>query len=216
MAPAMAETRRLYCLDTDHARFSAGRRRFCLLTGMLLSLQLAGCGHVKPSFKGSDITGTNLGSSLSMTDRSGHVRTLADYRGKVLIVYFGYTHCPDVCPTTMAELARVMHLLKGEAENTQVIMISVDPQRDTPAIVDTYAKVFYPTFVGLSGTPAQLKQTAASFKVYYARIPGKAPDDYSMGHSSRIYLFDREGQDRVLFDSTAPAADIAHDIRQLL
>jgi protein SCO1/2 len=195
----------------------SGRRGVAAaLVGGMLTLALAGCGNAKPVFKGADITGTHLGQYMAMMDRSGHERTLADYRGKVVAVYFGYTHCPDVCPTIMAKLANVMHLLKGDAKKVQVIMISVDPQRDTPAIVDTYVKAFYPTFVGLSGSAGQLAKTAKSFKVYYKKLPGKAPDSYAVDHSSRIYIIDRKGRARDLLDGTAPAGDIAHDIAQLL
>ncbi len=195
-----------------------GRRRAIVaaLAGSVLARSLAGCGSPTPTFKGSDITDTDLGSYMAMLDKSGHVRTMADYKGKVVVVYFGYTHCPDVCPTTLAELAQVMHLLKGDAKKVQVIMITVDPQRDTPAIMDNYVKAFYPAFIGLSGTAGQLKKTAESFKVYYAKIPGTTPDNYAMGHSSRIYVIDPKGKARVLLDSTAPPNDIAHDIKQLL
>lgn len=197
--------------------FMSGRRRVAAaLAGGMLAFSLAGCGNAKPTFKGADITGTNLGHYMSMMDRSGHVRTLADYKGKVVAIYFGYTHCPDVCPTTMAELARVMHLLKGDAKKVQVIMISVDPARDTPAIVDDYVKAFYPTFIGLSGTAEQLEKTAKSFKVYYAKASGKTGSNYAVSHSSRIYIIDQKGRARVLLDSTKPAKDIAHDIEQLL
>lgn len=197
-------------------RLSARRRAFIALAGGMLALALAGCGKPKPAFKGADITGTHLGRDMAMVDSSGQVRTLADYKGKVAVLYFGYTHCPDVCPTTLAELAQVMRLLKDDAKKVQVIMITVDPERDTPALIDKYAKAFYPTFIGLSGTAAQLEKTAKSFKVYYAKEPGATPDNYAMGHASSIYIVDRQGQARVLLDSTAPAADIAHDIRQLL
>ena len=186
------------------------------LVGGMLSMTLAGCGNDKPAFKGSDITGTHLGRDMAMVDSSGKVRTLADFKGKVVVVYFGYTHCPDVCPTSMAELAQAMKLLKDDAKDVQVIMISVDPQRDTPAVLDKYAKAFYPTFMGLSGTPQQLATTAHSFKAYYAKVPGKTADDYTMNHSSTFYLIDRKGEARVLLNSNVPAQTVADDIKLLL
>src|SRR3546814_4236514 len=156
--------------------FSLKRRTIAAaLAAGMLSLALVGCSDDKPAFKGSDVTGTHLGKDMAMTDSSGRVRTLADYQGKVVVVYFGYTHCPDVCPTSMAELAQVMQVLKDDAKKVQVIMISVDPARDTPATLNNYAKAFYPTFIGLSGTPAPLRKTAQSFKAFYAKEPGTTP-----------------------------------------
>lgn len=196
----------------------SGRRRAVIATlaSGMLALALSGCSDPKPTFKGTDIGGTHMGQHMAMVDSSGHLRTLADYKGKVVVIYFGYTHCPDVCPTTLAELAHVMRLLKSDAKKVQVIMITVDPKRDTPAIIDKYVKAFYPTFIGLSGTAEQLEKTAKSFKVYYAKIPGTTPNNYAMGHSSRIYIVDRKGRARVLLDGTAPPKAIAHDIKQLL
>lgn len=197
--------------------FSARRRAVAAaLAAGMLSLTLAGCGNDKPAFTGSDVTGTHLGRDMSMTDAVGHVRTLADYKGKVVLVYFGYTHCPDVCPTSMAELAQAMALLKGDAKKVQVIMITVDPARDTPAVVDHYAKAFDPSFIGLSGTPEELAKTAKSFKTYYAKEPSKTPGQYAMNHSSMFYIIDQKGEARVILNSTVPPDVVAHDIKLLL
>jgi protein SCO1/2 len=151
-----------------------------------------------------------------MTDAAGRTRTLADYKGKVVVVYFGYTHCPDVCPTSMAELAQVMTQLQDDAKKVRVIMISVDPKRDTPAIVDHYAKAFNPSFIGLSGTPGQLAQTAKSFKAYYSKEPAKSPGQYAMDHSSMFYIIDQKGEARVIINSTVPPDVVANDIKLLL
>ncbi len=182
----------------------------------MLSVTLAACGGSDPKFDGSNVTGTHLGRDMAMVDAAGAVRTLASYRGKVLIIYFGYTHCPDVCPTSMADLANVMTLLKGDARKVQVIMISVDPDRDTPAIVDHYAKAFNPAFIGLSGSAEQLAKTAKSFKTYYAREPSKTPGEYAMSHASMFYIIDRTGEARVITNSTASPKAIAHDVDLLL
>jgi protein SCO1/2 len=197
--------------------FSARRRALtAALAAGMLSVALAGCGDDKPAFKGSDVTGTHLGRDMAMTDAAGQTRTLADYRGKVVVVYFGYTHCPDVCPTSMAELAQVMTQLQDDAKKVRVIMISVDPKRDTPAIVDHYAKAFNPSFIGLSGTPGQLAQTAKSFKAYYSKEPAKSPGQYAMDHSSMFYIIDQKGEARVIINSTVPPDVVANDIKLLL
>src|SRR5690606_11921935 len=166
---------------------------------------------------GSDITGTGLGKGLDMVDSAtGQPRTLADYKGKVAVVFFGFTQCPDVCPTTLAELSQAMDLLGDDAEKVQVIMISVDPERDTPEVLSAYVSAFHPSFVGLTGTPEQLGATAKSFKTHYAKIPGDTPGEYSMSHLASSYLIDQEGEARVLISDKTPAKDIAHDINQLL
>ncbi|MEO6984558.1 MAG: SCO family protein [Paralcaligenes sp.] len=197
-------------------RYSPSRRRFTsLAVAGLLSLSLAGCKD-PVKFQGTDISGTHLGHDMAMVDSSGTLRTLADYKGKVLLVFFGFTHCPDVCPTSMAELAQTMKLLKGDAQKVQVVMISVDPERDTGAIMNAYVKAFDPNFVGLTGSPEQLHKTAQSFKAYYAKAAGGTPDSYTMNHSSSFYILDQTGEARVLLPGNAPAKVIAGDIHQLL
>lgn len=198
------------------SRFSGRRRAFIATSALgLLSIALTGCKDA-PKFQGSDISGTHLGRDLAMVDNTGHLRTLADYKGKVTIVFFGFTHCPDVCPTAMAELAQTMLLLKNDARKVQVIMITVDPERDTPATLNAYVTAFNPNFVGLSGSSEQLKKTAQSFRAYYAKAPGKAPGEYSMDHSSSFYILDEKGEARVLLNGNAPATTIAGDVRLLL
>lgn len=153
---------------------------------------------------------------MAMQDASGTTRSLDDYKGKVTLVFFGFTQCPDVCPTAMAELAQSMELLGDDASQAQVIMISVDPERDTPEILAEYVTAFHPDFVGLGGTPEQLQVTAKSFKAFYAKAAGPTPEQYSMDHSSSFYVFDKSGDVRVLIAGNAPADEIAQDIRQLL
>ena len=199
------------------SRFSSKRRVLLTTTAALaLSAVLAGCGKKELAFLGSDITGTQLGRDLDMIDGSGKARTLDDYKGKVAVVFFGFTQCPDVCPTAMSELAQTMELLGSDAQKVQVIMVSVDPARDTPEILSAYVKAFNPSFVGLTGTEEQLGKTAKSFKAYYAKSSGGTAEQYSMDHASSFYILDQEGEARVLVSGNASAQDIASDIRQLL
>ena len=193
------------------------RRRLLALPLAAAGLSLiAACGKKEVSFIGSDISGTKLGQDMAMQDGNGQLRTLADYKGKVVVVFFGFTQCPDVCPTAMAELAQTKELLGKDADKLQVLMISVDPERDTPEVLSAYVKAFDPSFVGLTGTPEQLSKTAKSFKAYYAKSRGATPDQYSMDHASSFYIIDKDGESRVLVSGNASAQDIASDIKQLL
>src|SRR5690606_7887333 len=197
--------------------FSRKRRSILFLSvAAALSGTLVACGKKEVVFKGSDITGTKLGREMAMQDATNTTRTLDDYKGKVVVVFFGFTQCPDVCPTAMARLAQSMELLGDDAKNVQVLMVSVDPERDTPEVLGSYVKAFSPSFVGLTGTPQQLSQTAKSFKAYYAKSPGATPDQYSMDHASSFYILDKEGEARVLVSGNASAEDIAADLRQLV
>ena len=197
--------------------FSSKRRTLISAAATLaLAPVLSACGKEEPTFMGSDITGTELGKDMAMVDGSGQLRTLADYKGKVVVVFFGFTQCPDVCPTAMAELSQTMELLGDNAAQVQILMISVDPERDTPEILSAYVSAFNPDFVGLTGTPEQLSTTAKSFKTYYAKSPGPTPEQYSMDHASSFYIIDQEGEARVLVSGNASAQDIASDINQLL
>lgn len=180
------------------------------------TLLLAACSPKPPEFNGSDISGTGLGRDLSIPDTSGQLRTLGDYEGKVVIAFFGFTQCPDVCPTALAELAQTMELLGDQADQVQVLLISVDPERDTPQVLSEYVSAFHPDFVGLTGSAEQLHKTAQSFKAYYAKAPGPTPEQYSMDHSASFYVFDKKGDVRVLISGDSSAEDIASDVRQLL
>lgn len=197
--------------------FRATRRAaLCVLAAAALSSMLAACGNSESAFKGSDITGTHLGKDVAMVDQDGHPRKLTDFAGKVLVVFFGYTQCPDVCPTSLAELAQVNKALGPDASRVQVVMISVDPERDTPDVMKQYVTAFDPGFIGLTGSPDQVKQAATSFKAYYAKVPSKDGKDYSMDHSAPFYLLDGKGEARVLAGNTIGADALVHDIRALL
>jgi protein SCO1/2 len=196
--------------------FSNGRRLMAAAVSLAFAAALAGCGEKQAEFLGSDISGTHLGKDMALQDTDGKPHTLSDYKGKVVVVFFGYTQCPDVCPTSMATLGEAMEQLGDDAGKVQVLMISVDPERDTPEILKAYVSAFNPDFVGLRGTPDELSATAKSFKAYYAKVAGTAPGQYAMDHAASFYLFDKDGEVRALINSNAPAADIVHDIRQLL
>lgn len=199
------------------------RTRRTLLTAGVATLALpvlSACSkepaEIALEFNGSDISGTGLGREMTLQDSSGASRTLESYKGKVALVFFGFTQCPDVCPTAMAELAQAVELLGEDASQVQVIMITVDPARDTPEILGEYVTAFHPDFVGLSGTADQLQTTAKSFKAFYAKAAGPTPEQYTMDHSSSFYVFDKTGEVRILLGGNAPAEEIAQDIRQLL
>ena len=187
-------------------------RRLVLL---VLAAWLAACTPAGPSFKGSDVTGATFGRDFALTDPAGQPRTLADYRGKAVAVFFGYTQCPDVCPTTLAALAEATRSLGADADKVQVVFITVDPDRDTAALLAQYVPAFDPRFVGLRGDAAATERVAREFKVIYQKVPGTTPDRYTMDHSAGMFLFDRAGRLRV-YESSADPAVLAHDLRTLL
>lgn len=191
-----------------------------VFAGVLLSLLvtfLAGCDGPPqpPAFKLTDITGAPFGRELSLTDHNGRARTLADFRGKVVTVFFGFTHCPDVCPTTLAEMAQVMGELGADAEKVQVLFITVDPERDTPELLRRYVPSFHASFLGLHGDADATARTAKDFKVFYQKQA--LPDGgYSVDHSAGTYIFDRAGRLRLYASYGSGAAKLLHDIRILL
>lgn len=184
---------------------------------IVVALFLAACSTDNPpEFLGTDLSDTGYGSALSMTDTTGQLRTMEDFSGKVTIVFFGFTQCPDICPTALAEMAHTLDILDDDANDVQVVMITVDPERDTPEVLEAYVQAFDTRFMGLTGSADQLAKTAKSFKVHYAKVPEDATDNYTMDHSASFYVFDRQGEARILISGDAPADEIASDIRQLL
>lgn len=196
-------------------------RLFAATLLSLCALFLSGCNDATPQFKGSDITGTHLGKELALTGTDGKSYTLDTLKGKVTVVLFGFTQCPDICPTSLAELTQVMKLLGEGSKRVQVVLITVDPERDTPEVLRAYVSGFGPQFLGLTGTIEQIKKTAASFKVYYAKTVQYAKtaglqSTYSVDHSASFYLMDAQGESRVLLSNNIGAAAIAHDVQRLL
>ena len=182
---------------------------------LLAAALLAACGWSGPAFRNTDITGAEWARELSLTDHSGKPRTLADFRGKVVVVFFGYTQCPDVCPTTLAELKSVVEGLGEDGKRVQVLFVTVDPERDTQALLSQYVPAFHPSFVGLRGNADQLAHTAKEFKVFFQKVPGSRPDNYSVDHTAGSFVFDPDGRIR-LFANHGQVGMLAGDIRTLL
>jgi protein SCO1/2 len=186
---------------------------------LALALLSAGCDKLasKPAaFQNTDLTGLDYAKGFSLTDHTGKARTLADFRGKVVVLFFGYTQCPDVCPTTMAEMAAVMKELGAAADEVQVLFVTLDPERDTQALLASYVPAFDKRFLGLRGTLDQTAQTAKEFKVFVAKVPGKEPGSYTVDHTAGSYVFDKEGRVRLFLRHGQGPAPIVHDLRQLL
>ena len=177
---------------------------------------VAGCAPDGPKFQASDVTGATFGRDFQLNDAQGKPRTLADFRGKAVVIFFGYTQCPDVCPTTLAELADVMKKLGPDADRVQVLFVTVDPERDTPELLSKYVPAFDPRFMGLYGDAAATERTAKEFKIIYQKQPGATPGSYTMDHSAGTYLFDPQGRLR-LYVSYGQGTDVfTHDLRELL
>ena len=198
-------------------------RRDLILAGMAAPL-LAACDRGTPgaaptpslSFKSIDITGAEYARDFNLPDADGKYRSMAEFKGKVVVVFFGFTQCPDVCPTTLVELAAVKKTLGADGARVQGIFITVDPERDTPALLKAYVNSFGNDFVALRGTPEETLATAKAFKVFYAKVPGSAPATYTVDHTAASYVFDTQGRVR-LFTRYGTGADaLAQDIRQLL
>jgi len=182
-------------------------------------LLLQGCDRtVRPSsasgFKGMDITGAKYGRGFTLTDHTGRVRTLADFRGQVVMLYFGFVQCPDVCPTALTRAAAVKQLLRERADRLQVLFVTVDPERDAPEMLRAYMAAFDPGFLALTGSAAEIKTVADEFKVFYRKVP--TGSSYTMDHTALSYLFDQQGRLRVALRHEQTAEDYAADVRALL
>ena len=177
---------------------------------------LAACAPSEPAFKSTDITGADYGKNFALTDHHGQPRTLADFKGKVVTIFFGYTQCPDVCPTALSGMSAVMEELGPEGDRVQVIFVTVDPERDTPEMLKGYMASFDPSFIALRGTPEQLVAVAKDFKIYFKRVDGQTPTSYTMDHSAGSYVYDTKGRLRVYHRYGAGAQSLAADVRALL
>jgi protein SCO1/2 len=195
------------------AAFLAAAARVLFLAFLLA---LAGCSREGPQFQSSDITGSTFGRDFALTDHNGKARTLADFRGKAVVLFFGYTTCPDVCPTTLTTLAEAMRRLGPDAAKVQVLFVTIDPERDTAELLSHYVTAFNPSFLGLSGDAEATARTAKEFKVLYQKQPGSTPGSYTMDHSAGTYMFDPEGRLRLYAGNGKEAEVFAHDLRLLL
>lgn len=196
------------------------RKRRALLVALAATVPLAlsgGCGKSgAPSFKATDITGASFARDFQLVDHNGVPRTLADFRGKLAVVFFGFTHCPDVCPTALVKLKSVLDRLGPDAARVQVLLVTVDPERDTPPLLKAYTTGFHPTFLGLTGTPDQVQATVRGFNAIAMRQPGATPDSYTVDHTSAMYVFDTQGRVRLYVAGNADAETIATDLATLL
>jgi protein SCO1 len=183
-----------------------------LVTGLLLA-----CRSEQPlQFHNTDVTGADYAKAFALTDHTGQRRTLQDYAGKVVTVFFGFTQCPDVCPSSLATMSDVMKALGADAERMQVLFITVDPERDTPELLAHYVPAFDPRFVGLVGTPEETAAVAKEFRVFYAKSGDVSGPNYSIDHTAGTYVFDPQGRLRLHVRHATPAEPIAADIRLLL
>ena len=194
-----------------------------LAVGLVFGLALGwtaceplGLSAAKPTFHGVDITGATYARTLSLPDQNGQPRTLADFKGKVVVVFFGYTQCPDVCPTTMVELAQVKKALGKDGDRLQGLFVSVDPERDTPEILKAYMTSFDPSFIALRGSVEQAQAAAKEFKVFFAKVPGKTDSSYTIDHTAGAYVFDASGKVRLFERYGAGAQALTADIKALL
>lgn len=183
---------------------------------LLLAAMLAACGPSGPRFNSTDITGADYGKDFRLTDHNGKVRTLGDFKGRVVVMFFGYTHCPDVCPTTMAEMRQVLEKLGEDGKKVQVIFVSVDPERDTPALLAQYVPAFDPGFLGMVTDLENTQKTAKDFKVFFQKVKGKTPDNYSMDHTAGSYVFDPQGRLRLFVRHGGDTAPLVADLKTLL
>jgi protein SCO1/2 len=189
--------------------------RICCITTLLLILTAC---SPKPEFKNIDITGsTAFGKDFSLVDPDDKVRTLADFKGKAVMMFFGYTQCPDVCPTTLTEMQQVMTMLGTQSDKVQVLFVTVDPQRDTAVILKQYVPAFDPRFLGLRpADDAILEKVAKDFKIYYKKVPGTSAGSYTMDHTAGSYAFDPEGRLRLYIKHAQGPETLAHDLKELL
>jgi protein SCO1/2 len=201
---------RFNSLSNDRPR----RLRAWLVALAVASLSWGCAPDDQPSPNSLDITGANYGKDFRLTDAQGRERTVADFRGKVVLLFFGFTQCPDVCPTALASAVEVLQTLGDDGSKVQVLFVSLDPERDTPAILQTYVSSFHPSFIGLSADLERTAETAAHFKVFYRKVP--MGGSYTLDHSAITYVFDAAGQLRLASRPGQASAKLAADVKQLL
>jgi len=167
-------------------------------------------------FLATDISGADFGNTLNLTDHTGKPRSLADFKGRVVALFFGYTHCPDVCPTTLSDMKQAMKLLGSKADELQVLFVTLDPERDTQEVLAQYVPVFDQRFIGLYGSNEEIAKTVKDFKIFAAKVENKGRSGYTIDHSAGMYLFDKTGKIRLYVDYGTKPEDIASDVKKLL
>jgi protein SCO1/2 len=196
------------------------RRRLAVALAAAVLGLAGGCDKLfapaKGPFNGIDVTGGPMGSPLRLTDQDGKPRSLADFRGKVVVVVVGFTHCPDVCPTALADMAKAVKDLGDRGSEVQVLFVTLDPKRDTAEVLRQYVPAFHPAFIGLRGDEAQTAAVTKGLHIYANERPGKTPDTYTVDHSAQHFVFDREGRLRLLLPPNLPTAAITSDLRVLM
>lgn len=188
--------------------------RRTVLTAFVATAWLAGCAPAKPKFIGTDITGVTYGREFRLTDPDGRERTLAEFKGKVVLLFFGFTQCPDVCPTALSRAAEVRKLLGADGDKIQVIFVTVDPERDSPNLLRAYTQSFDPNFLGLRTDVARTAEVAQEFRIFYQKVP--TGGSYTMDHTALTYIYDPQGKLRLAMRHDLTAAQFAADIRTLL
>jgi protein SCO1/2 len=189
------------------------------LAGLLATLHLAlvaGCAPEGAKFRSTDITGADFGKSLALTGHDGKPRRLEDFRGKAIVLFFGFTHCPDICPTTLADVSAALKKLGGDAARVQVLFVTVDPERDTAEVLRNYVTAFDPAFLGLRGDAEATQRAAKEFRIFFEKRQGSAPGAYSVDHSGQSYVLDGQGRLRLLVRHDRIAQDLAEDLKILL
>jgi len=184
-----------------------------LFWSIIICSFIAGCER-GPQFRSTDITGAPYGHTLELTDHTGKPRRLEDFRGKAVVLFFGFTHCPDICPTTLADIAQAVKSLGADAERVQVLMVSVDPERDTPEALAKYVTAFDPRFIALRGDLAATKKAAGEYKIFFEKA--KSGDSYTVNHSAQSYVIDPQGRLRLLVRHDRIGSDLAPDLRAIL
>jgi protein SCO1 len=207
MEPAMKRRNAIKKI-ANNAMYLTAIGGFCLLT--------SACSDNKPSFVSIDVTGADYAKDFALKDHNGQPRTIKDFSGKVVVVFFGYTQCPDFCPTSMTELVEVKKLLGKDGDKLQAVFVTVDPARDTPEVLKAYLGNFDPTFLALIPTPEALPDLAKNFKIYYKKVDGKTPTSYTMDHSAGSFIYDTRGQLRLYTRYGSGAKSLASDIAVLL
>ncbi len=193
-------------------------RYFAYFLTALMVVLLSACSpsNEESTLFGTDIAGADFATGFKLTDHHGEVRQLSDYQGKVVALFFGFTHCPDICPTTMADLAAAMKLMGGNSDEVQVLFVTVDPERDTPEVLAQFVPSFDSRFVGLTGTVEEIDQVAKAFKIFYARQQEPGQTGYSFDHSAGVYVYDKQGKIRIYLKYGQKPVEIAHDLSRLL
>jgi len=182
----------------------------------LILLSLIGCFPSQPGFNNTDLTGADCCKDFRLTDHNGKTRTLADFRGKAVVMFFGYTQCPDVCPTTMLEMKAVLQQLGTDAPRVQMLFVTVDPERDTRELLASYVPAFDPGFLGLYGDMETTARTAKEFRVFYQKQPGTTPGSYTVDHTAGSYVFDPQGRVRLFVRHGDGGVNLVADLRILL